>query len=56
MFKKTTFEQVPLEQVEKAIEREAKKEKAREPTDEMREKQPEPALRPKTKGNERVKT
>jgi len=50
---KTTFEQAPLEQVEKVIEAEAKKEKVRGPTQEMREKQ---AVRPKNKGNGRVKT
>lgn len=40
MFKKTTFGQVPLDQVKK-------KEKARAPTQEMREKQPKRAVPPK---------
>ena len=40
MPKKTTFEQVPLEQVEKMIEEQTMKEKARAPTQEIREKHP----------------
>jgi hypothetical protein len=47
MPKKTTFEQVPLEQIEKMIEEQAMKEKARAPTQEMKEKQPKPAVPPK---------
>jgi hypothetical protein len=47
MLKKTNFEQVPLEQVEKMIEEQAMKEKARAPTQEMREKQSKPAVPPK---------
>jgi len=55
MYKKTTFEQVPLEQVEKVIEEEAKKKKARELTEEMGERHLGQALPPKNKGNGRVK-